>query len=577
MSQRPLTVLKFGGSVLVSEDELSVAVHEVFRWVREGHRVVAVVSALGRTTDRLLAEARGYSAEPEPEALGALLATGEARSVALLGLALDRAGIPATVLDPAAVDLRTRGSVLDSEPVSLDAAGILRALESRPVAVLPGFVGRLPDGRTSLLGRGGSDLTAIFVARELGADQCRLVKDVDGLYERDPSVPGPPPRRFRTLGFDDALRLDGRILQHKAVRYARDHGVRFDVGAPSEATGTAVGEVSISLHEAGVYPPAPIRVGLLGLGTVGLGVYRELAARPTIFEVVGAAVRSVKKHADEGVPPGLLTDDPWSIVKADCDVVIEAIGGREPAVELIVGALRRGRDVVTANKTVVGLDGRRLEEIGAVSRARLLYSACVGGGVPVLEAVRRVRAAGPIRSIEGVVNGTTNFVLDRIAEGSTLEDAVRSAQARGFAEADPTADLDGTDAAHKLVILARDGFGVDLDAGAIERTGILGLDPAAVRAAASVGRVYRLVAALRADGRGVAARVGPRLLDAGHPLASVRGEQNRVVIEPGDGEVVSVAGKGAGRWPTTESVLGDLFELVREARTHRVHEAALSA
>lgn len=560
----PVIVLKFGGSVLADEDRLPDAVHEIYRWVRDGYRVVAVVSALGKTTDRLLGVAREFCAEPDPGAVAALLATGEATSVALLCLALDRAGVPATALDPARVGLCTDGPVLDSRPRALDTAAIARALADRPVAVLPGFIGRTADGATSLLGRGGSDYTALFVAQQLGA-RCRLVKDVDGLYERDPSLPGTPPRRFAAVSWDDALRLDGRIVQHKAVRFARDHALGFEVAAASAGAATVVGHGPTTLGEEAHAPASPRRVGLLGLGTVGLGVYRELAARPELFEVTGIAIRNIRKAVSAGAPPELLTTDPWAVVGGDCDLVIEAIGGRSPASELIAAALEAGRDVVTANKAVIAHDGPQLAE-RASNSARIRFSAAVGGGTPVLEAIRAAARRGPLRAVEGVVNGTTNFVLDRVAQGSSLEDAVRAAQAAGFAELDPTTDLDGTDASHKLAIIAAEAFGVNLDPEAVERTGILELDPLEVRAAAAAGRSVRLVASATWTSEGVVAEVGPRTLSAAHSLALVRGEENRVVIHPADGPAVVVHGKGAGRWPTTESVMADVFEIVRERR-----------
>jgi len=251
MSRPPLTVLKFGSSVLRSEADLPVVVAEIEACLRAGSRVVAVVSAIGSGTEALLARAgklgclpaaalkaawsRPATPAPAPfaageAALAALLATGEATSAALLGLALDLAGVPSTVLDAGRVGPFTRGPQLDAEPCALDARAVLRALDARPVAVLPGFVGRDDDGNFSLLGRGGSDLSALFVARELAASGCRLLKDVDGIYEHDPAQAGPRPRRFATLSWEHALQLDETIVQRKAVQYAYRHRMPFEVG-----------------------------------------------------------------------------------------------------------------------------------------------------------------------------------------------------------------------------------------------------------------------------------------------------------------------------------------------------------
>lgn len=241
----PITVLKFGGSVLRDELHVRAAAEEVARFVRDGRRVVAVVSALEGTTDRLLAQARQYAPRPHEAATATLLATGELVSTALLGLALDACGVRVETLDAAGVGLRTTGDVLDSSPVSLDVAAVREALARVRAIVVPGFVGRDALNRTTLLGRGGSDLTALFIADQLGAS-CRLVKDVDGLYEWDPASPGPAPRRYSRLGWDGALALDGTIVQHKAVRWARDRALAFEVGALGASDATRVGPFAAS-------------------------------------------------------------------------------------------------------------------------------------------------------------------------------------------------------------------------------------------------------------------------------------------------------------------------------------------
>lgn len=235
-------VLKFGGSVLTREADLPTVAGEIARHLCLGLRVIAVVSAIGDTTDRLLEKARDFCEPADAGALAALLATGEAASSALLGLTLARAATPAGVLDAAAIGLRVRGPALDAAPVGLNVPRVHEALERRPVLVVPGFVGVRGDGSTALLGRGGSDLSALFIASRLGA-RCRLVKDVDGLYERDPATEteGPRPRRYRTISYEDALRLDGAIVQHKGVRFARSAGLRFEVGCIGGEPFTVVG------------------------------------------------------------------------------------------------------------------------------------------------------------------------------------------------------------------------------------------------------------------------------------------------------------------------------------------------
>ena len=256
MSDRPLVVLKFGSSVLRSESDLPVVAEEIKRNVDAGHSVVAVVSAIGESTESLIARARSLGHEtgggpigkargkdaPADSALAALLGTGEAASAALVGLALDRIGVEFTVLDAGRVGPFTRGPQLDAEPCSFDSGTVKRALTDRPVAVLPGFVGRDENGNFSLLGRGGSDLTALFVAHCLKAPRCRLLKDVDGIYETDPSGSIPKPRRYATLDWHEALRLDGGVLQHKAVLFAHRHRISFEVGACGGGRSSLIGK-----------------------------------------------------------------------------------------------------------------------------------------------------------------------------------------------------------------------------------------------------------------------------------------------------------------------------------------------
>ena len=191
----PVIVLKLGGSVLADEAALPVAVHEVYRWRREGFGVVAVVSALAGETDALLARAPDRDAAPH--AVAALAALGELRSAALLGAQLQAAGLAARVLQPAALRFRAQGDPLDAQPVALDVRPLRSALRDGAVAVVPGFFAHDAEGRAVLLGRGGSDLSALFVAARLGA-RCRLVKDVDGLFTADPAAPGPTPGPART-------------------------------------------------------------------------------------------------------------------------------------------------------------------------------------------------------------------------------------------------------------------------------------------------------------------------------------------------------------------------------------------
>ncbi len=236
---RHTAVFKFGSSVLRSEADLPVAVAEIQKARGAGARVLAVVSALGDTTDRLLQQARVHADDPEPGALASLLATGEAVSAALLGIALDRAGVPVVVLDPAQMGLRAEGDRLDARPCAVNARRIAEELE-RSVVVAPGFVGRGPGGATSLLGRGGSDYTALFLSARLGARRCVLFKDVDGLYTADPAT-DVDAVRYESVTWRTAALVGGRVVQEKAVQYAEFERLTFEITAPGAAAATQVG------------------------------------------------------------------------------------------------------------------------------------------------------------------------------------------------------------------------------------------------------------------------------------------------------------------------------------------------
>jgi homoserine dehydrogenase len=482
------TILKLTSSALRSESDLPRAVHEIYREQRRGRRVLAVASAFGCTTDDLLKRAQQLGLPPQREGLAALLGTGETAAAALLTLALDRSGIPATLLDPAQIGLLTEGDPLDAHPVAVDVP-YLQAELARAVVVVPGLVGRDRACRPTRLGR--PDLTARFLARALDASLREI-----GAAER-PFAP-------------------------------------------------------------------PLRVALLGCGTVGGGVLARLLASPELFQVTGVAVRSLGRVRVPAVPRGLLTDDPAALVEREADVVVELLGGREPARSLIARALDRGRHVVTANKALLAWEAETLAERAARRGVSLRYNAAVGGALPALETVRRAAASGRIRGVAGVLNGTCNFILDRCAAGAPFPDAVSLARVAGYAEADPTLDLDGSDAAQKLALLIREAFGEAVPWESIPRKGIAGLDGRALAEAARKGRQLRLVASCERTATGLRASVEPFELPPDHPFAETAGADNALLVELEGGERIRIAARGAGRWPTTEAVLADLHDLAAE-------------
>ena len=330
----------------------------------------------------------------------------------------------------------------------------------------------------------------------------------------------------------------------------------------------------------------PLRVAVLGAGTVGREVVRSLIERgPDLvpadgppFELVGIAVRDLDRARAAGLPAGLLTDAPAHLVAApDTDVVVELMGGEEPAHTLIAAALAAGKSVVTANKHVIAHHGPDLEATARRTGATLRFEAAVGGGIPVLGPLATDLAANRVISIRGIVNGTTNYILSAMAdEGRDYGDVLAAAQAAGYAEADPRGDVEGHDAVNKLVILARLAFGVWLDPADVVitasadgpgagRPGITGVAAADIATAAAGGQTIKLVAEARraADGS-IEASVLPTALASDSALARTAGVLNRIEVEAEPVGTVAFSGPGAGGAATSSAVLGDLIAISRE-------------
>jgi len=553
-------VLKFGGSVLRDAERLQLAVHEVYRWRRAGYGVVAVVSALAGATDALFERGRTISGDAGQQALATLASQGEQECAALLGLYLDRAGIPASVLSPASLRIQAEGPPLDATPVALDRGRLRSALDRDGVVVVPGYVAEDSYGTAVLLGRGGSDLTALFLAAHLGAARCRLLKDVDGLYERDPDRHGPPPSRYTQVTWTDALATDGSILQHEALRFAQTHCVEFEIGRLNGTRPTVVGPGPTQFGSAD--PRARLRVALIGLGTVGTGVWQHLRSQPGLFDVVRVAVREPSRAERLGVPADVLTTDALGAAASDVDVVIELMGGTDVARQVIEAGLASGADVVTANKRVLAQAGDQLTTLAASRGRQLLASAAVGGSVPLLERLAGHRPREVAR-VRGILNGTSNFLLDGCAYGGGFDAVLADARLRGFAESDASRDLTGRDAGDKLHLIARALGPHSPRVRRVEREAVT--EEAGVRASqvASRGRALRQVATLELGETGVSARVLLIELEQGDPLYGVRGEHNAAVIYRRDGTSELLRGKGAGRWPTAEAVFADLLSIAR--------------
>lgn len=341
----------------------------------------------------------------------------------------------------------------------------------------------------------------------------------------------------------------------------------------------------------------PLKVAVLGCGVVGSQVIRlldeqsgDLAARVGArVELAGVAVRRLDAPRDVDVPAGLLTTDALGLVtRGDVDVVVEVIGGIEPARSLILAALENGASVVTANKALLAEDGPTLYEAAEKAGRDLYYEAAVAGAIPILRPLRESLAGDKVTRVLGIVNGTTNFILDKMdTQGSGFEEALEEAQALGYAEADPTADVEGFDAAAKAAILASLAFHSRVTAADVHREGISDVTSGDVRSAADMGCVVKLLAIAElvptgstTDGSpgepGVSVRVHPAMIPREHPLASVREAYNAVFVESEAAGQLMFYGPGAGGSPTASAVLGDLVTVARNHRqgTRGVGESA---
>jgi homoserine dehydrogenase len=294
------------------------------------------------------------------------------------------------------------------------------------------------------------------------------------------------------------------------------------------------------------------------------------------LELVGVAVRDASKPR-AGIDPALLTTDVEGLIASDLDVLVEVAGGIEPARAYLESALKRGISVVTANKALMAESGTQLAQLANENEADLFYEAAVGGAIPILRALRSSLAGERIDRVMGIVNGTTNFILTKMtSEGSSYESALTEAQALGYAEADPSADVEGYDAAAKVQILSTLAFGTRLSGEEIAREGITGIRAVDVEFAKRSGYVIKLLGvAERVGDSGVSRRAHPAMVPLRHPLASVNGAMNAVFVEGVKSGPLMWLGQGAGGEPTATAVLGDVLDAARNRVSGR-HDVPFS-
>lgn len=313
-----------------------------------------------------------------------------------------------------------------------------------------------------------------------------------------------------------------------------------------------------------------LTIGLLGCGTVGGALVDLLDARRATITArtgvelrIGAiAVRDTAKHQDRLADPSLLTTDSAAVVAdPEVDIVIELIGGTDPALMLVRTALENGKPVITGNKELLAVHGPELYAVAAEHGVDLLFEAAVAGGIPLIRPLRESLVGEDISRVMGIINGTTNYILTKMTqEGADYAGALADAQALGYAEADPTADVEGYDAGAKAAIIASIVFGVDVRSSDVQHEGISSITAADIDTAKRLGYVIKALAVIeRADGE-VAVRVHPAMVSTGHPLANVNDSFNAVFVEGATVGDLMFYGRGAGGGPTASAVLGDLID-----------------
>lgn len=316
-----------------------------------------------------------------------------------------------------------------------------------------------------------------------------------------------------------------------------------------------------------------VRIGLLGLGQIGGGLYEILRAKKkqferqlgVSFEIARIAEKFPNAKRKVRPPRGLMTMDALEVVRdPSVDVIVELIGGTSAARALIKEALKEGKHVVTANKALLAEYGDEIFEMAHRKRRWICFEASVGGGIPCIKALREGLAANTIESVYAIINGTTNYILTQMTQtGMGFNEALAGAQAKGYAEADPTLDIEGVDAAHKLAILVRFAFGGRVKFGDIYSEGITRISSDDIAFAKEFGYVIKLLAIAKRSGSGVEARVQPTLLPKTHILANVNQSFNAVLLRGDEVGDVMLYGRGAGPHPTASAVISDLIDIAK--------------
>lgn len=320
----------------------------------------------------------------------------------------------------------------------------------------------------------------------------------------------------------------------------------------------------------------PVQLGLIGCGTVGTGVARlllqrrRLLADRTGIDLELKYVADLDRDTDRGITfaPGVFIDDAWTVINDPrVDIVIEMIGGQGIAKDLILAAIQKGKPVVTANKALLATQGNALMQAATAAGVDLAFEASVGGCMPIVKSLREALVGNDIQSMVGILNGTCNYILTQITEeGIAFDTALAQAQASGYAEADPTLDIEGLDAAHKLAILAALAYGMRINFDDIYVEGISAISPLDIQFARDFGYRIKLLAISKNHGDSIEARVHPAMIPMGNILSNVSGSLNAITVSGHAAQDLFLSGRGAGMMPTASAVLSDIVDLARNLR-----------
>lgn len=315
-------------------------------------------------------------------------------------------------------------------------------------------------------------------------------------------------------------------------------------------------------------------IGLLGIGNVGIGVWRILLENSGSIEAfLGAKldikkilVRDIKKNRSAEIPQEKLTTDPYEIINdPEIQIVVELIGGLEPALTYMKKCLENGKHLVTANKAVIASHGVELFEIAKANGVQLKFEGSVGGGIPIIATLTQSLASNRIDEVVGIINGTTNYILTQMTKyGMSLQDALTQAQEKGYAEADPTSDVEGEDAVFKLAILALIAFGIQVPPQCIPREGIMRISEKEIEYASQLGYTIKLLAKAKRQDNELEIHVHPALVSDHHPLASVNNEFNALFVRGNAVGEIMLYGRGAGSLPTGSAVMSDVMDIAKQ-------------